>query len=81
MPRSDPLRNCSSRLDRKTLKEVSENLEISSRDIHARLATVNIKLHASSIKNVTTQVKFSCEVDKEENLAFRKTVQNTSRKD
>lgn len=55
---SDPLRNCSSRVDWEMLKEVSENLEILSRNIHARLATVNIKVHASSFKKKLHKLNF-----------------------
>lgn len=58
MLRSDPLGNCSSRVDRDILKEVSKNLVMPSSDIHASLATVNIKVHASSIKKELHKLNF-----------------------
>ena len=50
MPRSGRPSKFTPRADRKMLKEVSKNPKMSSRDLQQALATVDVKVHASTIR-------------------------------
>uniref|UniRef100_A0A9J8B3Q1 Transposase n=1 Tax=Cyprinus carpio carpio TaxID=630221 RepID=A0A9J8B3Q1_CYPCA len=58
MPRSGRPSKFTPRADRKMLKEVTQNPKISSQDLQQALATVDVKMHASTVRKRLQKYNF-----------------------